>query len=419
MRKYIASALKILSKVFVDGSYSNRALSDIKTDDMTTKLVYGVLERNVECEYILSKFIKKKPSATAYVLLKIGTYALNNLSNVPAFAIVSETVEVAKTAGRDVQPGFINAVLKRVAKKDYTLPKPTDKNYLSVTYSVPDWFVKRLIAEYGKEETIKALSAPVSTYESVRINSNSSRLEVLAKLDEKGIPHRDGSADTLLVPADNKTVKDLFNDGRITFQSSSSILAVRALNLADGGDILDLCSAPGGKAVLMSEIAPNGKILACDLYEHRLDLIKKYALRMRADNITTAVNDGTVYNPDWQNKFYYVLCDAPCSCFGTYRKHPDVFLQRGEKDIPKIAEIQKAILRNAIEYAKPNGIVVYSTCTLFNAENDDVVNDVLKDGKCAPDALPESVGAQDGAHSMKLLPVDGGDGFYIARLRKL
>lgn len=418
MRKYISNALKILSKIFVDGSYSNRALSDIKTDDMTTKLVYGVLERNVECEYILSQFVKKKPSETSYILLKIGTYALRNLTNVPAFAIVSETVEVAKNAGKDVQPGFVNAVLKRVANKDFKLPKPTDKNYMSVTYSVPEWFVKRLISEYGKEETEMALSTPVSTYESVRINGNSSTLDVLAKLDEKGIPHRDGLAKTLLVPADNKTVKDMFNDGRITFQSSSSILAVHALN-PEGGKILDLCSAPGGKAVLMSEIAPNSEIIACDLYEHRLELIKKYALRMRANNIKTAVNDGTVFNSEWQNKFDYVLCDAPCSCFGTFRKHPDVFLQRGEKDIPKIAQIQKKILQNAVEYAKPNGIIVYSTCTLFKEENDEVVNAILKDGKCVPDKLPDVVCTNAGEHSMKLLPVDGGDGFYIARLKKL
>lgn len=419
MRKYILSAFKILSKVFVDGSYSNRALSDMKTDDMTTKLVYGVLERNVECEYILSTFIKKKPSDNAYILLKIGTYALRNLTNVPQFAIVSETVEVAKSIGKDVQAGFINAVLKRVARGEYSLPKPTDKNYLSVTYSIPEWFAKRLVKEYGREETEKMLSAEISTYESVRINGNVSRTEVLAKLDEKGIPRRDGAADTILVPADNKTVKDLFNDGRITFQSSSSILAVRALGLSDGGEILDLCSAPGGKAVLASEIAPNSKITACDLYEHRLELIKKYSARMRANNITTVVNDGTAFNPDFKGKFDFVLCDAPCSCFGTFRKHPDVFLQRGEKDIPKIAEIQKSILKNAVEYAKPNGIIVYSTCTLFHEENDDVVNEILKDGKCTTDTLPESVGGTAGAYSMKLLPTDGGDGFYIARLKRL
>ncbi len=419
MRKYISNALKILTKVFVDGSYSNRALSDCKTDDMTTKLVYGVLERNVEIEYILSQFVKKKPSDKAYTLLKIGTYALNNLTAVPAFAIVSETVEVAKTAGKDVQPGFINAVLKRVANKDYKLPKPNDKKYLSVKYSLPEWFLKRIISEYGKDKVVEMLDAPVTTYESVRINGNTSRREVLTKLDEKGIPHNDGEVGTLLVPADNKTVKDLFNDGRITFQSSSSIKAVYALDPENGSKILDLCSAPGGKAVLMSELAQDSEITACDLYEHRLNLIEKYAARMRASNIYTVVNDGTAFRKEWQNKFDYVLCDAPCSCFGTFRKHPDVFLQRGENDIADIAEIQKKILSNAVEYTKKGGVIVYSTCTLFHEENDDVVDFILKEGKCVPDALPEISGATDGAYSMKLLPTDGGDGFYIARLKKL
>ena len=417
MRKYFDSALKILTKVFDEGSYSNRALSADKTSDMTTKLVYGVLERNVEIEHVLSTLVKKTPKGKVYTLLKIGTYALMHLDNVPHFAIVSECVEVAKSNGMHGQSGFVNAVLKRVSRGEYTLPKETDKNYLSVKYSLPQWFIDILFKEYDKDDVQALLEGVVTTEETVRINSKRSRQEVLDKLTKSKIKFAEGDCNTILADADSKVVKDLFNSGHITFQATSSIKAVEALGVLGQAKVLDLCSAPGGKAVLIGETAPDCEVTACDLYKHRIELIEKYAKRMGVDNVKTALNDATKLRKEWIGKFDYVLVDAPCSCFGTYKKHPDVFLNRDYNDSLKIAKTQKTILQNAIEYAKVDGTIVYSTCTLFNVENIDVVNSVLSDSVVLDNFA--SANLPNDKATIRILPTDGSDGFFIAKLKKI
>ena len=415
MRKYIDGALKILTKVFDDGSYSNRALSTDKTSDMTTKLVYGVLERNVEIEWVLSSLVKKQPKGKINTILKIGTYSLLHLDNVPHFAIVSECVEVAKSNGLKGQSGFVNAVLKRVSRKEFSLPTD-EKRSLSVKYSLPMWFIDRLFAEYDKEDVIKLFEKEFSTKESIRINSKHNFDEIKERLEKDKIDFSVKEYGTIMASADSKAVKDMFNSGWITFQAVSSMKAVYALGIKGKSKILDLCSAPGGKSVLMGELSPESEIIACDLHKHRVDLIDKYAKRMEVENVVPTLNDATKFRKDWENKFDYVLVDAPCSCFGTYKKHPDVFLNREYKHSVELSKLQKTILENAIKYTKKGGIIVYSTCTLFDVENIDVVRSILDKAEFVNfdcDGLPN-----DKAY-IRLLPDDGSDGFFIARLRKL
>ena len=415
MRKYIDGALKILTKVFDDGSYSNRALSTDKTSDMTTKLVYGVLERNVEIEWVLSSLVKKQPKGKINTILKIGTYALLHLDNVPHFAIVSECVEVAKSNGLKGQSGFVNAVLKRVSRKEYSLPTD-EKRSLSVKYSLPMWFIDRLFAEYDKKDVIELFEKDFSTKESIRINSKHNFDEIKERLEKEKVNFSVKEYGTIMASADSKTVKDMFNSGWITFQAVSSMKAVYALGIKGKSKILDLCSAPGGKAVLMGELSPESDIVACDLHKHRVDLIDKYTKRMEVDNVVPTLNDATKFRKDWENKFDYVLVDAPCSCFGTYKKHPDVFLNREYKHSVELSKLQKTILENAIKYTKKGGIIVYSTCTLFDVENIDVVRSILDKAELVNfdcDGLPND------KSYIRLLPDDGSDGFFIARLRKL
>jgi 16S rRNA (cytosine967-C5)-methyltransferase len=208
----------------------------------------------------------------------------------------------------------------------------------------------------------------------------------------------------------------MFNSGWITFQSLSSIKTVLALGVAGKANVLDLCSAPGGKSVLIGELAPECNIVACDLHKHRVELIDKYAKRMGVDNISTVVNDATKLKKEWVEKFDYVLVDAPCSCFGTYKKHPDVFLNRNYDQCIELSKIQKSILENAIKYTKSGGTIVYSTCTLFDVENIDVVRSVLDKAELVNidcDGLPKD------KSYVRLLPDDGSDGFFIAKLRKI
>lgn len=418
MRKYINDALKILSKVLVEGAYSNMALNGERVSDMTTRLVYGTLENNVKIEYILSTLVSKKPQTAVYTLLKIGTYALLNLDDVPHFAIVSECVEVAKMNGKGGASGFVNAVLKKVANGAYELPKQGDGNYLSVTYSKPQWFVNKLLKQYGVDVATKVLSESSHTLEHVRVNSRLATQNDIEKLFAKSkTPYQKSEVGGYIVRV-NDAVKRAFDKGLITYQSPSSMLAVKALQVSDNSQILDVCSAPGGKAIYMSELNPHGKITACDLHEHRVRLIQKYKNRMHTPNVRAQVADATVLNNEWIDCFDFVLCDAPCSCFGTFTKHPDVFLSKDEKDIYDIAKMQATILETCSKYLKKGGAMVYSTCTLFKEENQDIVNAFLAKH---PDFYLEEInidGICQNDGTLQILPHDYFDGFFIARLRR-
>lgn len=420
MRTHINSAYKILTKVFADGTYSNMALNEVSVSDMTTKLVYGVLENNVKIEYILSCLVNKPPKKAIAILLKIGVYALTNLSNVPDFAIVSECVEVAKMNGKAGAGGFINAVLKRVARKDYTLPNDGDKNYLSVKYSKPQWFVDKILNQYGIDTAIKIFEHENSGREHLRINSRLTTLQELEKqLDKSNTEYFESEVGGLCVRVDDD-VKRAFSNGLVTYQSPSSMLAVNAMGLKDGANILDLCSAPGGKAVYMSEICPHSAVTACELHEHRVQLIEKYKTRMNAQNVKAVQNDATKLNKEWINAFDFVLVDAPCSCFGTFAKHPDVFLTRTDKDIAEIASTQREIIKNASNYIKDGGVLLYSTCTLFKEENDDVVFDFLsKNNDFHLERIENVVGVPcDNNGCVQIFPHGEYDGFFIAKMRK-
>lgn len=425
MRKHIDSAYKILSKVYQDGTYSNMAFLGERVSDMSTRLVYGTLEENVKIDYILSHLIEKKPQKSVLTLLKIGTYALLNLSDVPKFAIVSECVEVAKSNGKGGASGFINAVLKKVADGKYSLPKESDENYLSVTYSKPQWFCDKLEKQYGKEVARIILSAKSTTLEHIRINSRmatESDVEFLLKKNKTDFKKSDVGG--YIVKA-NDAVRHMFDKGLVTFQSPSSILAVKALGVTDGAQILDICSAPGGKAVYMSELCPHGKVVACDLYPHRVALIQKYKNRMHTPNVKAVQADACVLNEEWKDAFDFVLCDAPCSCLGTFKKHPDVFLNKDESCISELATTQRQILENAAKYLKVGGAMVYSTCTLFEEENENVVHDFLE--KNVDFVLEHVIGLEkidggkylDNKGMIQILPHDEYDGFFIAKIRRV
>ena len=426
MKKHIEQAQRILTKVFSDGTYSNMAFYGEKVSDMATRLVYGVLEENVKIDYILAQLLDKKPKNSILYLLKIGVYALENLTDVPKFAIVSECVETCKAIGKGGASGFVNAVLKKVADKQFAMPSESDKNYLSVTYSKPQWFIDKMLDEYGKDVTLAMLKEPVRDSEHLRINSRLATADDVEFLLKKSkTPYEKSEVGGYIVRATD-AVGRMFDKGLVTYQSPSSMLAVLALGANDGDTLLDVCSAPGGKAVYMSELCPHSHITACDVHEHRVALIQKYKNRMHVPNVKAIKMDGTVFDESMQNRFDGVLVDAPCSCFGTYKKHPDVFLSRTDESEDEICKTQLEILSNVARYVKKGGAMVYSTCTLFKKENDEVVQKFLASEQGNDFCLEKICGLKDvdggkyvdNGGEIQILPHAEYDGFFIAKLRR-
>ena len=414
MKEHIRAACELLDKIYTDRTYADRVFDGEDASALSARLVFGVLERDTEISYILDRLVDKQPKRIVRILLKVGVYALLYIDNIPDYAIVNECVETAKALGKGGASGFVNAVLKKVSTRSYTLPAPSDPDYLSVHFSKPEWFVGRMTAEYGEARTRAVLEEPASDLVHIRVNSRSSSDEAVKKLFDAHAHENYPSAVGGFLVRVTPLVKSLFSEGLVTYQSPSSVLAVNAL--APGGrcEVLDLCSAPGGKAVYASELAPAATVTACDVHPHRVELIKKYAARMGADNVRPVLSDATVFEPRFESRFDFVMADVPCTCFGTFKKHPDVFLQRGEEAIAKLAETQRRIIDNAVRYLKPGGVMVYSTCTLFKEEN--IGNAEYAAGLGL--SLEKMPVPFDNDGTLQLLPRGEWDGFFIARFRK-
>ncbi|MDD4839492.1 MAG: 16S rRNA (cytosine(967)-C(5))-methyltransferase RsmB [Clostridia bacterium] len=416
MNSYLEPSYQILSKIFIDKSYSTLALSSQASNEAVTKIVYGVLERNVELDYIIDKLCAKRPQTSIEILLKEAIYCLLYMDVLPDYAVVNETVELTKKLGKVGVSGFVNAVLKKVCRREYKLPVQGEKNYLSIKYSKPQWFIDKMISQFGIERTMSVLDNPLTESEHIRINTKLSTLAVVkGTLMAQGIAFEQSAMKGLIVK-NTAEVKEMFRTGLVTYQSPSSMLAVQALGVTDGSSVLDLCSAPGGKAVLIAEQNPKSKVIACDLYPHRVELITSYKKRMNIKNVDERQVDATKFKSEFENAFDFVLVDAPCSCFGTFRKHHDVFLQHEASSIYDMAKLQSAILENAKNYIKSGGVLLYSTCTLFDEENKNVVNKFLKSNTNF--TLEKMAVPYDNEGMLQLLPKDEWDGFFIARMRK-
>ncbi|MBD5087142.1 MAG: 16S rRNA (cytosine(967)-C(5))-methyltransferase RsmB [Clostridiales bacterium] len=401
-------AFEVLLSIYKDGAYSaielNRKVVGVSNQAIVTRMVYGVLQKDVQLEYYLGKITSKRPSKTIAILLKLGLYCILYIDSMPKYAIVNNVVNICEKYGKRQLKGFVNATLKNFDVDKIDLP--SDKvERLSVTASAPLWLVKKYVKQYGYDTSESFLSAPTFTKEHLRNNSKKLSLQGLKdKLDKQNIEYTQSEVGGLFV-GNCGFVKGLCERGEATFQSMTSMLAVKAMEVKDGEKILDLCSAPGGKSILMSELA-SVEITACDIHEHRLDLIRAYANRMGASNIKILLNDACEYNENFVERFDKTLCDVPCSGLGVVGKKPDIYLNTSQEKINSLADTQYKILTNASKYTKKR--IVYSTCTTLREENYNVVGKFVK----------ENSEWQITSSNQYLPNGKGQDGFFIAVLER-
>lgn len=401
-------AFEVLLGIYKDGAYStielNRKVNGASNQAIVTRMVYGVLQKDVQLEYYLSKIASKRPSKTIAILLKLGLYCLLYIDSIPKYAVVNNIVNICEKYGKRQLKGFVNAILKNFDVDKIELP--SDKiERLSVTASAPLWLVKKYVKQYGYDVSESFLCAPTFTKEHLRNNSKRLSLQQLKeKLDKHNIEFSESEVGGLFVN-NCAFVKGLCERGEATFQSMTSMLTVKAMDVKDGENILDLCSAPGGKTVFISETA-DVEITACDIHEHRLDLIQAYASRMGVSKIKVLLNDACEFNENFVDKFDKTLCDVPCSGLGVVGKKPDIYLNATEDKIRNLADIQYKILTNASKYTKKR--IVYSTCTTLREENYNIVGKFVK----------ENPQWQIVSSRQYLPDGKGQDGFFIAVMEK-
>lgn len=413
MANYLFSSYNALSKIFKEGAYvSDAVYKEIEGDenaDIIYRIVMGVLEKNNELDFKLSKLVDKRPKSAICIVLKQGIYCLDYMDSLPDYAVVNNSVDLAKTINKGAYKGFVNAVLKRAATEKISLPDGDGAFALSIRYGYPEWAIKKIFSEYGREKGKEIVAAKKRGGTHVRTNGLIYSDEKFER-DLENAGYKFEKTKTGYYVSMNPLLKKLFIEGRITYQSLTSTYTALALDVKDGQNVLDVCSAPGGKAIFVAEKNPTANVVACDIHPHRVELIGAYARRMHVKNVTPTLFDGTAFNKEWAGHFDRVLCDVPCSAMGVVKKQPDVLLNRNESDIAALKKVQYSILDNAKNYVKRGGLLVYSTCTIFKEENDDNVEEFLKNNNDFENYPSEFDG--------QYLPCDTHDGFFIRRLRR-
>lgn len=439
-------AVSILDKI-EKGSYGNLLLSQYLTPDIAqkdraliTELVNGVVQNLLRIDYIISQFSKIHPSKmSSYVrnALRISVYQIFFLDRVPEFAAVNESVNIVKKFNGAKAANFTNAVLRNIIRnKDNIYYPDRDKNfeeYISVYYSFPLWLVKRWVDLFGRGFT-ESLCISLNERPKLCIRVNTlliTREELENRLRAEGVLTVPGLyCDEALYILDSPPITALesFKEGLFIPQDESSIIASLAAGVKSGEKILDAAAAPGGKTTYMAAIMQNkGEIIAWDVHPHRVQLIKENCRRLKVDIVMPEVKDAKVFNENLADTFDKVIIDVPCSGTGVIRRKPDIKWSKKPEDIISLKSEQEKILSTCARYVKPNGILIYSTCSIdpeeneknieaFLAKNDSFVYDDLRN--YVPESLKEDL--KDHWGYLTLYPnLHEIDGFFIARLKKV
>lgn len=425
-------ALTVLEDVFIHQAYSNIALNkhlkgsrlSVADKGLVTEIVYGTVARKLTLEWYLSHFIEDRDKLDnwLYILLLLSAYQLRYLDKVPNHAVVNEAVELAKARKKGSEK-LVNAVLRRILREgwpDIASIKRKNKRD-SIAYSLPVWLVSKLKEEYG-EERAQAIfeSLLVRNKASIRVTDLSRKEEIKAVLGASDSPL---AASGLVKEQGHFAGHDLFSEGAITIQDESSQLVAPTLDLQGDEQVLDACAAPGGKTAHMASYLTSGKVVALDLYDHKLDLIQENAQRLGvADRVQTQKLDARKVHEFFEKDFFdKILVDAPCSGIGLLRRKPDIKYNKETADFASLQQIQLEILGSVCQTLRKGGIITYSTCTIVSEENFHVVEafleshpefeqvkleheckDILKDGCIL--ITPELYGS---------------DGFFISQFRKI
>lgn len=431
-------AYKVLLDIEKNNNYSNMAINkyfkDVKLSNqdrgLATEIIYGVIENKYYIDYMIDKLSKVKTNKMEiYVktLLRMGVYQIMFLNSISDYAAVNETVNLAKKKNSKVS-GFINGILRNVIRQKEEIGKVKTKDdieYLAIKYSYDKWMIKNWIAHFGKEFTEELVEAN-NERPNIYLRTNTLKItrgELIEKLAEQNIKAEKVNVVEEAIKVEHlKDIENnkLYKEGLFTVQDISSMLVGKVMNPKENSLILDVCSAPGGKTTHMATLMNNtGQVVSRDIYDHKLKLIKASANRLGLTNIDAQEFDGMKLDRESIAKFDYVLADVPCSGLGIIRRKPEIKYKEKE-EFRELPPIQKKILENAAKYVKVGGTLIYSTCTIQDNENINVVNEFLqkhKNFELAPiKEVNVDLNNQEKGY-MKIYPnVHDMDGFFISKL---
>ncbi|WP_188454439.1 16S rRNA (cytosine(967)-C(5))-methyltransferase RsmB [Virgibacillus oceani] len=406
-----------------------------KDEGLLTEIVYGTTQRKLTLDYYLESFIdtRKKLDDWVVMLLRMSVYQMVYLDKIPDHAIIHEAVEIAKRRGHKGIASLVNGVLRSVQRNgvpDTSMVKD-DVKRIAIETSHPEWLVKRWVFMYGGKVTKEMCEANlVRKAVSIRVQPlRISRDHAMKVLREQGFETRvsDFSDQGIIVEKGNILKTDLFKSGFVTIQDQSSMLVAEMLDLRPGMNVLDACSAPGGKATHIAEKMQNqGKLYAYDLHAKKAKLVNKKALDLELSIITADHADARkLHTIHREENFDRILIDAPCSGLGVIRGKPEIKYTKQASDIHNLAAIQLNILQRVAPLLKKGGRLIYSTCTVDREENEGVVKSFLEEHpdyhidteffEELPTIFEQSPGITD--YGLQLFPQTfQTDGFFLTRL---
>ena len=433
---------KALYKIETQNAYSNLTLDSVlKNSDLDSRnaafassLFYGVLEKKLSLDYIISKFSSirlKKIETKTLIILRMGVFQMVFMDKIPDSAAVNEAVKICKKEKLYQSSGFVNGVLRSVSRVEERFPLPQQSDvvkYLSIKYSCPENIVKLWIDDYSieiAEGILKSLSGRPPIF--ARVNtlklSSEQLIEQLASESVEAKAANFPEAAVEIKYSGSLSELECFIKGLLHIQDLSSQICCEILSPKKGDVVSDVCSAPGGKAFNIAErLGGSGMVNCYDVHEHKLKLIKSGAKRLGIVNLSVKQRDALSDEPlEMSDK---ILCDVPCSGLGILRRKPEI-RYKDDLGIDSLPDIQYRILENSAKYLVSGGVLIYSTCTLHRAENGDVVNKFLESYKDEyeplPIVLPRGISRtiEEPENQLTLFPqTNSTDGFFISAIKK-
>ncbi len=414
-------ALEAIEKITHKKAFSNIVVNEflnkfeLSEEDkgLFTNLVYGTIQNLITIDFYLEPYIlRKKPKSWVKNLLYISVYQIVYL-DIPKYAIVNESVDIANIKDKAIG-SFVNAVLRNFLRNPLrSLDGYDDIQRLSIKYSHPMWLVAYLLKDYSLDVLEKILQEnSLIKHDAIRINTlKTNKEEIKNKFTEENIPFNDNS----LVKNGLTIYKSIINhplfiEGFITIQDISSQMVSEIANPKPNSLILDLCSAPGGKAAHLAAMMNNtGTIFACDVYPHKIKLMEQTFERLGVNNVKTQLIDArNVANKVKEESFDYIIADVPCSGLGVLSHKVDLKYQITLKAIEEVEYLQEEILEKSYQLLKHDGYLIYSTCTINKDENEKQIAKFLR-----------RHGDFTKVEERIILPFEHQtDGFYICKLRR-
>ena len=437
------------------GEYSHKVIRDVqnKYNYLSTqekafmkRLFEGTLERMIELDYCIDCYSKVKVNKMKPVIrtiMRMGVYQILYMDSVPDSAACNESVKLAQAKGFSTLKGFVNGVLRNVARNKDAIPYPDEKKeyekYLSVTYSMPEWIVKLWLKQFGNDTTVTILKGllqerPVTIRMRTQAGKTIEALQSdLAKQGGTLTKHPYLPYAYTIDKTDDLTQLAGFEEGTFVIQDISSMLAVEALGLdkmkpEQKLKVLDICAAPGGKSMLAADKLESANIPyeleARDISEYKVSLMQDNFDRCHLKNAKAVAWDALQTDERWIGQADIVIADVPCSGLGVIGRKRDIKYKMNQQSIDEIVKLQEKILTVAASYVKKGGKLLFSTCTINQSENENHVKWIQNTLKMTPvslnETLPETVHTQTTQQGyLQLVPgVWDTDGFFISMFEK-